>query len=249
MAKNGGNGNQVVGTWVPLTNVRLASDLLDRAMNRSPNLPGIVVHAGPSGYGKTEAGLYCGNKFNGITVECRSFFTAKSLMTAILKEAGLVPGRTLYDMMEQLIEELRLSRRPLIVDEVDHIVETKSLQILRDIHDAAQCAILLIGEDRLPQKLQRTERFHNRVLVWQVASAATERDTQQLAQFYCPKAEIADDLLKAFNKATRAVVRRICVNIDGAREIAETRGLKKVTLADWGDKPFYTGEAPARRAL
>jgi DNA transposition AAA+ family ATPase len=248
MSKNGSVGNQAVGTWAPLSNITLAAGVLERAMNRSPNLPGIVVFNGPPGYGKTEAALYCANKFNGIAVECRSFFTAKSLMTAILKEAGLVPGRTLSDMMDQLVEELRLSRRALIVDEVDHIAEAKSLQILRDIHDAAQCAIMLIGEERLPQKLQRTERFHSRVLVWQQARPATERDAQQLARFYSPGVEIAEDLLKALYKASRSVVRRICVNVDEVREFGQTRGIKRVSLADWGDKPFYTGEAPARRA-
>lgn len=248
MSKNAGIGNQPVGSWAPLSNVTLAANVLERAMNRSANLPGIVVFNGPPGYGKTEAALYCANRFNAIAIECRSFFTSKSLMSAILKEAGLMPGRTMSDMMEQLVEELRLSRRALIVDEVDHIVETKSLQILRDIHDAAQCAIMLIGEERLPQKLQRTERFHSRVLVWQQAAPATERDTQHLARFYAPQVEIAEDLLKALHKASRAVVRRICVNIDEAREFGQTRGLKKVTLEDWGSKAFYTGDVPARRA-
>lgn len=249
MSKNAGIGNQVVGTWAPLSNIQVASRVLDRAMNRSQNLPGIVVFYGPPGYGKTEAALFCANKYNAIAVECRSFFTAKSLMTAILKEAGLVPGRTLADMMDQLVEELRLSRRPLIVDEVDHIAESKSLQILRDIHDAAQCAVMLIGEDRLPQKLQHTERFHGRVLVWERAKPATDGDAQQLARFYSPGVEIAEDLLKAIYKASRAVVRRICVNVDEVREFGQTRGLKKVALADWGDKPFFTGEAPARRPI
>lgn len=248
MSKNGGKDNQVVGTWVPLSNITIVQRLIERLMNRSPNLPGIGVHHGPPGYGKTEAGLFCSNKYNAIAVECRSFFTAKSLMNAILKEAGLVPGSTIADMMDQLVEELRLSRRPLIVDEVDHIADAKSLQILRDIHDAAQCAIMLIGEDRLPQKLQRTPRFHGRVLVWQRATPATEIDAQKLASFYSPKIGIGDDLIKALLKASSGVVRCICVNVDGVREFGETQGLKTVTLADWGDKPFYTGDGPGRRA-
>lgn len=248
MSKNGSVGNQFVGTWAPLSNITLAAGVLERAMNRSPNLPGIVVLYGLPGLGKTESALYCANKFNGIAVELRSFFTAKNVMAAIVKEAGLVPGRTIVEMMDQLVEELRLSRRPLIIDEVDHIAEGKALQILRDIHDASQCALMLIGEDRLPEKLRRTERFRRRVLVWQQASTATERDAQQLARFYSSGVEIAEDLLKALYKASRANVARICVNIDEARDFGQTRGLKKVSLADWGDKPFYIGEAPARRA-
>ncbi len=247
MTKTGLNGNTPTGIWAPLSNIQLAATALERAINRSGNLPGIVTLHGPSGLGKTMAGTFCANKFNGICVECRSFFTAKSLMVAILKEAGIIPARTLADMLEQLVEELRLSRRPLIIDEVDHIAETKALQLIRDIHDAAQCAVLLIGEEHLPRKLVRTERFHNRVLLWQPASAASERDTQQLARFYSPSIEIGEDLLKRLHKESRAVVRRICVNIDAVREFGQTHGHKTVGLKEWGDQPFYTGEAPTRR--
>ncbi len=247
MSKTPLNGNTPTGIWAPLSNIELASRALERAINRSPNLPGIVTLHGPSGYGKTFASTYCANKFNGICVECRSIFREKSLMEAILKEAGIIPGRTLAEMLEQLVEELRLSRRPLIIDEVDHIVETRALQLIRDIHDAAQCAVLLVGEEHLPRRLTRTERFHNRVLVWQAATAASEYDTQQLAKFYSPSVEIQPDLLARLHKESRSVVRRICVNIDAVREFGQKHGHKKVGLAEWGEHPFYTGDAPARR--
>jgi DNA transposition AAA+ family ATPase len=253
MTKNSTTVNGAGGIWAPLTNIQLGSQALERAMHSAPNLPRMVVVNGPSGLGKTMMSTYCANKFDGICVECRSFETAKSLMLSILKEAGIVPARTLAEMLDQIVEELRASRRPLIVDEVDHIVETKALQLIRDIHDAAQCAVLLIGEEHLPKKLTRTERFHNRVLVWQPASFASERDTQQLARFYAPVDDkradsiIEDDLLKRVHKDSRAVVRRICVNIDAVREFAAAHGLKRVGVAEWGDRPFYTGDAPSRR--
>jgi DNA transposition AAA+ family ATPase len=202
---------------------------------------------GPSGFGKTMAATYCQNKFDGLCVECRSFFTAKNLMAALLREAGIVAAHRLADMHDQLIQELRLSRKPLFIDEVDHIAETKALQIIRDIHDAAQCAVILIGEEHLPKKLIRTERFHNRVLVWQPASAASERDAHQLARFYAPDIEIEDDLVKHLHKESKSIVRRICVNVDRVREFCRTHGLKKIGLKEWGDQPFYTDQPPPRR--
>lgn len=248
MAKNADSVN-TGGIWAPLSNISLASQALERAIGRAPNLPGVVTLHGPSGYGKTMSAAYCANRWNGIYVECRSFFTAKSLMLAILREAGIVPARTLAEMLDQINDELLSSARPLIVDEVDHIVETKALQLLRDIHDASKCALMLIGEEWLPRKLAHTERFHNRVLVWQPAAPATEADARQLARFYCNGVEIADDLLKKIHGASRAVARRICVNLDEAREVAGRMGVKRLDLEAWGNRPFYTGEAPSRRPV
>ncbi|MBI2313543.1 MAG: ATP-binding protein [Betaproteobacteria bacterium] len=235
------------GIWAPLANLGLAANALDRALHRSPNLPGVVILSGPSGYGKTMSAAYCANKFNGVYVECRSFFTKKALMLAILKEMGIRPGRNMQEMLDQIVEGLQLSGRPLIVDEADYIVEKNVLEVVRDIHDAAQGAILLIGEEQFPKKLQRWERFHNRVLVWQPAAPAGIEDAKKLARFYAPQIEIADDLLAHVLERSRAVVRRICVNVDLVRDFAGKTGAKRVDRAAWGERDLYTGDAPSRR--
>jgi len=249
MTKNASAGNHSTGIWAPLSNISLLANAVERAMSRAPNLPGIVVMNGPAGYGKTMAATYCSNKFDGICIECRSFFSAKNLMEALLREAGIVAGRRLADMHDQLVQELRLSRKPIFIDEVDHIAESKTLQIIRDIHDAAQCAVVLIGEENLPKKLLRTERFYRRVLVWQPASAASERDAQQLARFYSPNVEIEEDLIKHLYKDSKSTVGRICVNVDAVREYAHTHGLKKIGLKEWGERAFPTDSPLPRRPL
>ena len=239
------NTNEAVnGIYLPLANVTIASKGLERAINRASSLPGFVCLYGPSGYGKTQAAAFCANKFRGIYVECRSFFTPKSLMLAILNEAGIRAERTLADMLQQIVEELALSRRPLIVDEVDHIVETKTLQVIRDIHDASGCAVLLIGEERFPAKLKRTERLHNRVLGWHRAVAVTDQDAKHLAIYYATGIEIADDLLSAILKKSSAVARKVVVNLDLIREFCATRGLKQLDLKAWGNRDLFDGEPP-----
>ena len=234
------------GIWAPLTNLMLGANALERSMDRASALPGIVVVYGPSGYGKTMAASYCANRFNGVYVECRSFFTAKSLMTAIMKEARLRPERTLADMLDAIVAELSASRRPLIVDEVDHIVETKTLQVIRDIHDASGCAVMVIGEEALPRKLARTERFHNRVLSWVMAQPASDADAAKLVAHHCAGITVAEDLVRKMRVDCRGVSRRIAVSCAELREWAARKGLKQVSAADWGDRTFFPGEPPRR---
>jgi len=235
------------GRWAPLKNVLLASRALERALKREPNLPGIVVLYGPSGWGKSMAASYCANKHEGIYIECRSYFTRKTFVESILHEMGIRPGRTVAEMMEQVAEQLDRSNRPLIIDEMDHLVDRNVLEIVRDLHEMSRCTMLLIGEELFPKKLKRrSERFHNRVLVWQPALPASREDVHQLAGFYCPGVAIAEDLLDFIRKNSANVARVVCVNLDAVREYCQKEGLKKIDLDAWGKRSLYTGDAPAR---
>jgi len=235
------------GRWAPLTNVSLAARAIERALNRSANLPGVVALYGPSGYGKSMAASYCMNRFDGVYVECRSYFTKKAFVMAILKEMGIRPGRTLTEMMEQAAEQLDLSQRPLIIDEMDHIVDKNAIEIVRDLHEMSRATMLLVGEEQFPRKLLKWERFHNRVLVWQPAQAANLEDARKLAAFYCPGIEIAEDLLGRVRDLSRGTARRICVNLDMIRDHCQKSGVRKIDLEAWGKRDLYTGDAPARR--
>ena len=237
------------GRWAPLQNLTLCARGVERAMNREPNLPGIVAFTGPSGWGKSMAASYCANRFEGVYVECRSYFTRKVFIEAILREMGIKAARTVGGMMEQAAEQLDLSQRPLIVDEADYLVDRNVIDLLRDLHEAARATILLIGEENFPRKLLARERFHNRVLVWQLAQPANVEDARKLAAYYCPGIEIAPDLLDRVRETSRNVARRICVNLDMIRDHCQKNALKRIDLAAWGRREIYSGEAPARRPV
>lgn len=234
--------------FVPLRNVMACAKVMEHLLNRAPNLPGMGVFAGPSGYGKSCAASYCANKFNAYYIECRSYFSKKSLLLSILDEMGVRPGKTIYEMVGQIAEQLALSRRPLIVDEMDHIVDRNLVELVRDLYESSDATILMIGEERFPQKLKRWERFHNRVLDWTLAEPADITDAGKLARLYSPDIEIVQDLLAEILKRSRGVARRVCVNVEQARQHAKSLGAKSIDLKAWGSRPFYTGEAPARRA-
>jgi len=238
------------GRWAPLKNVTLTAKAVERALNRSANLPGIVALCGPSGWGKSMAASYCANKFEGVYVECRSYFTKKAFVLAILKEMGIRPSRTLAEMMEQVAEQLDLSQRPLIIDEMDHLVDRNAIEIVRDLHEMSRTTMLLVGEERFPHKLKaRSERFYNRVLVWALAQPCSREDARSLAEFYCPGIDIDVDLLDRVREIARGAVRTVCVDLDGIRNHCQEEGLKKINLAAWGKRELYSGEAPPRRPV
>lgn len=229
-----------------LANVGLTVSALQGAMTRPAHLPGIVVLYGPSGLGKSTAAAVAAMQLQAYYVQAKSSWTRKAVYQSILKVMGIVPAKTIYEMEDQVAAQLAASGRPLIVDECDHLVAKSSIEIVRDIYEASGAAILLIGEEHLPAGLARWERIHNRVLEWVPAQYATMTDARALRNLYCDRVAVEDDLLTKIHEVSKGVARRICVNLERAQQAALGLGKKSMSLAEWGKRSFYTGEAPVR---
>lgn len=242
------NGQQV---YAPLRNMALFMELVQRVMTRSAHLPGMACFYGHSGYGKTFSAIWAANKARAYYVELGETWTRKTLCLAILRELGLssVAQGSLPDLVSAIVDRLAEERdRPLIIDEADFLAKKGMVDLVREIHDKSQAPVILIGEELLPIKLQRYERTHNRMLDWVAAVPCDEADARQLARLYCRGIEIGDDLIAAVAKASDGRARRIAVNFDRVRERAIMKSKTRMTLADWGNDPFFTGEPPRRRA-
>ena len=235
-----------INTVAPLRNVVAMVALIDRVMNRSHGLPGMAVFYGPSGFGKTSAGVYSGIKFQAITVQVKSVWTKKSLCEAILSEAGIAPENTISRQVDQISQHLALSGCPLLIDEADYLVKRGMIEIVRDIYEGSGSPVILIGEEVLPQKLRVWERVHGRILDWVAAEPGDLTDVGHLARIHAPDIELSADLRAKLLQASHGSMRRICVNLSRIREHAVIRGLKKVSLADWNGQ-FFTGVAPEIR--
>ncbi len=243
------DGNTLFNSVAPLRNVGALVELVDRVQKRGHGLPGMATFYGPSGYGKTTAAIYAANKYRAYQVQVKSAWTAKKLCTAILQDQGLEPARTIADMVDQIAEEAAKSGRPLIIDEADQLVSRNMIEIVRDIYESSGAAIILIGEELLPQKLQKWERVHGRMLDWVGAQPGDIADVAHLARIYCPGVQLDAELQALLLKESNASIRRICVNLDRVREFALTKGMSAVTRKDWGKTGFFTGHAPAPRRI
>lgn len=239
---------EAVSGMAMLSNVVRVLQALEHARSAAPHLPKLLCLYGHSGHGKTSAAAVAAVQERAYHIEVRSTWTRRALLEAILREMGVAAdGRTLYGMQSQICEQLALSRRPLIIDEADHVVQRGMIELVRDLHEDSGGVILLIGEEMLPAKLRRYERVHNRVLEWINAAPATMEDARLLRQLYCRGVTIQDDLLAAIHKASTGVTRRVCVNLEMVQEQLRNKGRKDGDLAWWGEREFYTGAPPARR--
>lgn len=239
--------SQVNGGIADIANIGLCDVALEKAIERTSSLPGMVCLYGPSGFGKSVAATYVANRRRAYYVQAKSVWTKKHTLTAILAEMGMRPAATIPEMLDQAAQELAMSGRPLIVDEMDHLVEKNAVELIRDLYEASQSPILLIGEEQLPNKLKKWERFHGRVLSWVPAQPVTLADVRKLVPMYVGDVQIEDDLLAHLVDISGGSVRRVVVNLEMIQDTALTSGWESVTRDVWGKTPLYTGEAPKRR--
>lgn len=238
-----------VPTIAPLRNVALLSELVERVMNRSARLPGMATFSAPSGYGKSTAAMYAANKYRAYHVQVKSVWTRKKLCASLLREMGITnPSSTVADMVDQIGEQLSLSRRPLLVDEADFLVKNGMIEVIRDIYESSHATIILIGEENLPSALKRWERVDGRMLDKVAAEPASLSDTKHLAKLYCTGVSVDDALLAAAHRKASGSVRRVCVNLDKVRERAKTNGLTTITLNEFSESEFFSANPIGRGA-
>lgn len=220
----------------PLKNVAAFSTLLAKMVDREPDLPGLAVFSGPSGFGKSKSAVYGANKYRAAYVECGLYTTARALLSQILIELGEQrPRGSIEDMKSEAIMLLAANpRRPLIIDEAHFIAAKRFVDLVRELSDKSGAPAVMIGEEMLPAHLEQFERVHNRVLEWLQAMPCDADDFQKLTVHRCPGVEIAPDLAAAMLEKTRGNTRRIVINLTKVIELSRVQGLKLVDLAGFG---------------
>ncbi|MBJ7537182.1 AAA family ATPase [Marinomonas transparens] len=230
-------------------NLALCDMAIERAQSRTESLPGMICLYGPSGTGKSITASFVAHRRQAYYVQAKSVWTKKFFLQTILQEMGINTVKSLPEMLEMAAKELALSNRPLIIDEMDHLVDKGAVELVRDLYESSQAVILLIGEERLPDKLKKYERFHGRVLDWVPARLVDLDDARKLSSFYAASIEVADDLLETLVAQAAGSIRRLVVNLERIQEVALSCGWTIADQTNWASRPLYTGQAPKRRLL
>lgn len=226
----------------PLKNMLLLDTLMKQAIERPDHLPGICGFSGPSGFGKSTAAAWVAGKYQANYLEVRSLWTKRSFLEHLVRlQDGMVPARTAAELLDQAVTGMIRSGLPLIIDEFDNAVDRGLVEVVRDIHEQTKTPVIIIGEERLPQKLKRWERFDGRVLNWVQARPADLADVMELADHYMPGVKIEDDLAELLAKTAKGSVRRIVVNLDHIGRFARGSKLASVGVSEWGDRALYSG--------
>ncbi len=235
------------GSTAPLKNVAACLDVANRIIARPPGVDGLGVFFGPSGYGKTKGSLFVHQKKGALYLEVFDYWTRKLFVQMLLAELDVPnPRGTIGDMMQQAIRLLKDEpNRLLIIDEADVLVDKNMIELVRDIYKGAKIPVLLVGEERLPEKLARYERCENRVSAYGMANPCDLADARVLCQLYQPGIEVSDDLLEYIVSETKGVASRIVASLAEVGQFCAVHGSRTMDRAAYSGA-IFTGRAPRR---
>lgn len=231
---------------VPVKNIARLSTASDELLARHVGMPGMGVIYGPTGFGKTTATAWIVNQVHGVYVRCKKLSTPSSFLGSILQELEVEPAHTCAARVDQIIERLAQTGRPLFVDEADYVAEsTRLTDTLRDIHDLSTVPVVLIGMEGVQRKLDRRPQFSGRLAQWVQFQPLDHGDARLVADQLC-EIDVADELLDDLVEKAGGEIRRVVVGLTHIEQAARARGLDAMEAKDWkGD--YFVGRIAAER--
>ena len=151
--------------FVKTNNVKRFITMMNNLLNRAEGVPGMGLVYGEPGLGKTQAIKWWAFKNDAILIRCNQMMSSKWLLREILDYMSEIKPYTVSDSFDEVIKNLILKPRVLIVDEVDYLTmeKVKSIEILRDIHDKTNVPVVLVGMTSANSRLKKFSHLYDRL--------------------------------------------------------------------------------------
>ena len=151
--------------FVKTNNVKRFITMMNNLQNRAEGVPGMGLVYGEPGLGKTQAIKWWAFKNDAILIRCNQMMSARWLLKEILDYMSEIKPYSISDSFDEVIRNLILTPRVLIVDEVDYLTmdKNKSIEILRDIHDKTNVPVVLVGMTSANSRLKKFSHLYDRL--------------------------------------------------------------------------------------
>lgn len=149
--------------FVKTKNVKNFVALMSELQNLPPNIPKMALVYGDYGLGKSETIQWWCFRNNCVYVRANQGMTRKWLLTEIAEELTGASNWASQENFELIERKLKETPKTIIIDEVDYLVEKKSIETLRDLHDKTGCPMVLVGMEYIDRKLSKYPHLLDRI--------------------------------------------------------------------------------------
>lgn len=154
---------QMNKTFIRTKNVVNFVSLMNELQNLPPNIPKIALVYGDYGLGKSETIKWWTFKNDCVYVRATQNMTSRWLLSEIAEELNEEPFWHSKETFELIENHLFQNPKTIIIDEVDYLIEKKTIEVLRDLHDRTGCPLVLVGMDQVDKKLSRFPHLTDRI--------------------------------------------------------------------------------------
>ncbi len=149
--------------FVRTNNVKNFIGLVENLINKPNNIPKMGLVYGEPGLGKSQTALWIAAKYDGIYLRCTNLMTGRWLLEELAKELEEIPRYLTSDNFNLCVQKLSKNPQIMVIDEIDYLMnDTKTIEILRDIHDKTNCSIIFVGMGLAHKKLERYKHLYDR---------------------------------------------------------------------------------------
>ena len=214
--------------FVKTKNVKQLISMMNRLREREDGVPGMGLVYGEPGLGKTQAIKWWAFKNDAILIRCNQMMSARWLLKEILDYMSEIKPYSISDSFDEVIRNLILTPRVLIVDEVDYLTmdKNKSIEILRDIHDKTNVPVVLVGMTNAHSRLKKFSHLYDRLSEIVKFERFSKADIKTIVK-ELSEIELTDCAIKyIYSNLNR--FRQIVKVINKAETIAKANGLSSI---------------------
>ena len=234
--------------FAPTENYQRLLAAVARVEGRAAREAGIILVTGPAGYGKSNAVRRFAVQQNALYLRAKTFWTPRIFLAELVRELGGAPRHRRDDLFTKAIDLLSQDTpQPIVIDEAEHMArDLQSLESARDISDTLENVVLLVGMDRLQNRIARFPQIFSRVAEAVEFQPATVEDVSTLAETLC-EVKVAADLAERIHGESKGRVRLILNALARAEQHAVTNKLAQVAAADMDGLPLVEVFTPRKK--
>lgn len=238
--------------FVITENFRRLADAQAQVAKRGAREAGLVIIQGPFGVGKSDIVERWASDNNAHFLRCMETWTKRALLDALAERMGLDTRGRNSEVQARIIGRLAVDMSTLIFDEADFLIRSTPalLEVVRDITDTTGVVCMLVGMQKLGDKIARFGHIASRVArvvnferlpLADVAAACTKLSDVPLA----------DDVVAAVHLQSDGRMRLVLNAIANVEEWAKANGWKRVESTHIKGKQLcveFRGKQAAGRA-
>lgn len=225
--------------FVTTENFRRLAEAEAAVAKRGAREAGLVIVQGPFGVGKSEIVDRWTADNNAIFVRCLETWTKRALLDTLAERMGLDTRGRNTEVQARIIGRLAVDMSTLVFDEADFLIRSTPalLEVVRDITDTTGVVCMLVGMQKLGDKIARHGHIASRVARVVEFQRLPLTDVQ-LAVTKLSDVPMSPEVVTAIHHQSDGRMRLVLNAIASIEEWARANGWSKVEAAHIKGRPL-----------
>lgn len=233
--------------FVPISNYRRFLEGVAAVQERGAREAGLMLVTSQAGYGKTATIRYWATQHKAIYLRASVHWTPRYFLTELARELNVAATGQTRDMLRSVAEELHLSQKTLIIDEVNHCLQRAgaALEAIRDVSDMTEAVVVMVGHEDVQGRIARYPQIRSRVAQVVQFAPASSADIRVLADALIePRLEV--DLIEEIQRQSVGRTREVMNALATCERAATRTSAKRLALKDLSGQRLVFEWQPGR---